>query len=159
MKFLDQCKIYLKSGDGGRGSMSFRREKFIEFGGPDGGDGGKGGDIVFVAAGQSEHADRLSLPAAFPGAERPRRRRRATAPAPAADDLVLRVPVGTQMLDDDKETVLADLTRAGPARRAAARRRRRVRQRALQDLDQPGAAPRRSRLAGAASCGCGCGSS
>ena len=50
MKFLDQCKIYLKSGDGGRGSVSFRREKFIEFGGPDGGDGGKGGDIVFVAA-------------------------------------------------------------------------------------------------------------
>ena len=50
MKFLDQCKIYLKSGDGGRGAMSFRREKFIEFGGPDGGDGGKGGDIVLVAA-------------------------------------------------------------------------------------------------------------
>src|SRR5258708_34800813 len=50
MKFLDQCKIYLKSGDGGRGSMSFRREKFIEFGGPDGGDGGKGGDIVLLAA-------------------------------------------------------------------------------------------------------------
>ena len=50
MKFLDQAKIYLKSGDGGRGSMSFRREKFIEFGGPDGGDGGKGGDIVFDAA-------------------------------------------------------------------------------------------------------------
>src|SRR4051812_50097981 len=50
MKFLDQCKIYLKSGDGGRGAMSFRREKFIEFGGPDGGNGGKGGDIVFEAA-------------------------------------------------------------------------------------------------------------
>ena len=49
MKFLDQAKIYLKSGDGGAGSMSFRREKFIEFGGPDGGDGGKGGDIVFEA--------------------------------------------------------------------------------------------------------------
>ena len=50
MQFLDQCKIYLKSGDGGRGAMSFRREKFIEFGGPDGGDGGKGGDIVVAAA-------------------------------------------------------------------------------------------------------------
>ena len=50
MQFLDQCKIYLKSGEGGRGAMSFRREKFIEFGGPNGGDGGKGGDIVFVAA-------------------------------------------------------------------------------------------------------------
>jgi hypothetical protein len=50
MQFLDQCKIYLKSGDGGRGAASFRREKFIEFGGPDGGDGGKGGDIVFAVA-------------------------------------------------------------------------------------------------------------
>ena len=49
MKFLDQCKIYLKSGDGGRGSMSFRREKFIEFGGPNGGDGGKGGDVIAEA--------------------------------------------------------------------------------------------------------------
>src|ERR1700680_111669 len=51
MQFLDQCKIYLKSGEGGRGAMSFRREKFIEFGGPNGGDGGRGGDIVFAAAG------------------------------------------------------------------------------------------------------------
>ena len=50
MKFLDQCKIYLKSGDGGRGAMSFRREKFIEFGGPDGGNGGRGGDVVAVCA-------------------------------------------------------------------------------------------------------------
>ena len=49
MQFLDQCKIYLKSGDGGRGPPSFRREKFIEFGGPDGGDGGSGGDIIFAA--------------------------------------------------------------------------------------------------------------
>jgi len=49
MQFLDQCKIYLESGDGGRGTMSFRREKFIEFGGPNGGDGGRGGDIVFEA--------------------------------------------------------------------------------------------------------------
>ena len=49
MQFLDQCKIYLKSGDGGRGAMSFRREKFIEFGGPDGGDGGKGGDVIAEA--------------------------------------------------------------------------------------------------------------
>ena len=112
MKFLDQCKIYLKSGDGGRGAMSFRREKFIEFGGPDGGDGGKGGDIVLRGGGQPEHADRLSLQPAFPGPERPRRGRRQPHRRDGRD-LVLRVPVGTQVLDDDKETVLADLTEPG----------------------------------------------
>ena len=84
MKFLDQCKIYLKSGDGGRGAMSFRREKFIEFGGPDGGDGGKGGDIVFEAADNLNTLIDYRYQPAFPGPERPRRRRRATAPAPTA---------------------------------------------------------------------------
>src|SRR6059058_5747590 len=112
MKFLDQCKIYLKSGDGGRGAMSFRREKFIEFGGPDGGDGGKGGDIVFEAA------DNLNTLIDY----RYRQHFRAQNGRGGAGqnrtgangrDLVLRVPIGTQILDDDKETVLADLTRAG----------------------------------------------
>ena len=77
MKFLDQAKIYLRSGDGGDGVVAFRREKFIEFGGPDGGNGGKGGDIVFEAVDEPEHADRLPLHAAFP-----RARRAATAPGP-----------------------------------------------------------------------------
>ena len=76
MKFLDQAKIYLRSGDGGDGVVAFRREKFIEFGGPDGGNGGKGGDIVFEAVAQPEHADRLPLHAAFPGAEGRQRRGR-----------------------------------------------------------------------------------
>jgi GTP-binding protein len=112
MKFLDQCKIYLKSGDGGRGAMSFRREKFIEFGGPDGGDGGKGGDIVFEAA------DNLNTLIDY----RYRQHFRAQNGRGGAGqnrtgangrELVLRVPVGTQILDDDKETVLADLIRPG----------------------------------------------
>ncbi len=83
MKFLDQAKIYLRSGDGGDGVVAFRREKYIEFGGPDGGNGGKGGDIVFEADGQPEHADRLPLHPAFPGQEGRQRRRGPTAPAPA----------------------------------------------------------------------------
>jgi len=112
MKFLDQCKIYLKSGDGGRGAMSFRREKFIEFGGPDGGDGGKGGDIVFEAA------DNLNTLIDY----RYRQHFRAQNGRGGAGqnrtgangrELVLRVPVGTQIFDEDKETVLADLIRPG----------------------------------------------
>src|SRR4249920_331345 len=112
MQFLDQCKIYLKSGDGGRGSASFRREKFIEFGGPDGGDGGKGGDIVFAAA------DNLNTLIDFRYRQHfraPNGRGGAGANRTGAQgrELVLTVPVGTQVLDDDKETVLADLTRPG----------------------------------------------
>jgi GTP-binding protein len=112
MKFLDQCKIYLKSGDGGRGAMSFRREKFIEFGGPDGGDGGKGGDIVFEAADNLNtlidyrYQQHFRAQNGRGGAGRNRT-------GANGRDLVLRVPIGTQILDDDKETILADLTRAG----------------------------------------------
>ena len=112
MKFLDQCKIYLKSGDGGRGAMSFRREKFIKFGGPDGGDGGKGGDIVFEAADNLNtlidyrYQQHFRAQNGRGGAGRNRT-------GANGRDLVLRVPIGTQILDDDKETVLADLTRAG----------------------------------------------
>src|SRR5271170_6814678 len=115
MKFLDQCKIYLKSGDGGHGSASFRREKFIEFGGPDGGNGGKGGDIVFVAADNLntliDYRYRQHFRAADgrPGAGRDRT-------GAAGSDLVLEVPVGTQVMDADNRVVLADLTRAGERR-------------------------------------------
>ncbi len=70
MKFLDQAKVYIRSGDGGAGSVSFRREKFIEFGGPDGGDGGNGGDIWIEAVDGLNTSDRLSLPAAFQGGDR-----------------------------------------------------------------------------------------
>ena len=112
MKFLDQCKIYLKSGDGGRGAMSFRREKFIEFGGPDGGNGGKGGDIVFQAADNLNTLIDYRYSQHF-RAQNGRGGAGANRTGANGRDLVLVVPVGTQLLDDDKETVLADLTRPG----------------------------------------------
>jgi GTPase involved in cell partitioning and DNA repair len=74
MHFLDQAKIFVRSGAGGPGAVSFRREKFIEYGGPNGGNGGKGGDIIFEAVAQPQYADRLSLHAAFPRTARQRRR-------------------------------------------------------------------------------------
>src|SRR5271165_1813275 len=112
MQFLDQCKIYLKSGDGGRGAASFRREKFIEFGGPNGGDGGKGGDIIFDAADNLNtlidyrYRQHFRAPDGRPGAGRERT-------GAGAEDLVLRVPVGTQVMDAENRDVLADLTRPG----------------------------------------------
>src|SRR5260370_4251272 len=112
MKFLDQCKIYLKSGGGGPGSASFRGEKFIEFGGPDGGDGGKGGDMVFEAADNLNtlidyrYRQHFRAPNGRGGAG-------ANRTGAGGRDLVLRVPAGTQVFDDDKETLLADLTRPG----------------------------------------------
>jgi GTPase len=115
MKFLDQCKIYLKSGDGGAGSMSFRREKFIEFGGPDGGDGGKGGDIIFVAQDNLNtlidyrYQQHFRAQNGRGGAGRDRT-------GAGGHDLELKIPVGTQIIADDGETVLADLTRAGQRR-------------------------------------------
>jgi len=110
MKFLDQCKIYLKSGDGGRGSMSFRREKFIEFGGPDGGDGGKGGDIVVVAADNLNTLIDYRYQQHF-RAQNGRGGAGANRTGAQGRDLVLRVPAGTQIFADDKESLLADLTR------------------------------------------------
>jgi GTP-binding protein len=112
MKFLDQCKIYLKSGDGGRGAMSFRREKFIEFGGPDGGDGGKGGDIVFDAADNLNTLIDYRYRQHF-RAQNGRGGAGANRTGAQGRDLVLRVPLGTQILADDQETMLADLTRPG----------------------------------------------
>jgi GTP-binding protein len=110
MQFLDQCKIYLKSGDGGRGAMSFRREKFIEFGGPNGGDGGKGGDIVFEAVENLNtlidyrYRQHFRAQPGWPGAGRERT-------GANGQDLVLQVPVGTQIMDEDQQDILADLTR------------------------------------------------
>jgi GTP-binding protein len=112
MKFLDQCKIYLKSGDGGSGAMSFRREKFIEFGGPDGGDGGKGGDIVVVGAENLNTLIDYRYQQHF-RAQNGRGGAGANRTGAQGKDLVLRVPVGTQIFADDKESLLADLTRPG----------------------------------------------
>jgi GTP-binding protein len=112
MQFLDQCKIYLKSGDGGRGASSFRREKFIEFGGPDGGDGGKGGAIVFAAQNDLNtlidfrYRQHFRAPAGGPGAGR-------NMTGADGEDLVLSVPAGTEIVDAEKRVVLADLARPG----------------------------------------------
>jgi GTP-binding protein len=112
MKFLDQAKIYLRSGDGGDGVVAFRREKFIEFGGPDGGDGGKGGDIVFEAV------PNLNTLIDFRYTQHFRARKGANGAGSdrtgaAAPDIVVKVPVGTQILDEDRATLLADLARPG----------------------------------------------
>ncbi len=112
MKFLDQAKIYLKSGNGGAGCLSFRREKYIEHGGPDGGNGGKGGSIIFEAADNLNtlidyrYQQHYTAKNGRPGAGR----NRTGADGP---DMILRVPVGTQILAEDKETVLMDLAEKG----------------------------------------------
>ena len=112
MHFLDQAKIYLRSGAGGPGAVSFRREKFIEFGGPDGGDGGKGGDVVFEAVPNLNtlidfrYTQHFRAPKGGNGAGSDRT-------GAGSDDVVLKVPVGTQILADDKETLLADLDAPG----------------------------------------------
>ncbi len=112
MKFLDQAKVFVKSGDGGPGAVAFRREKFIEFGGPDGGNGGKGGDVVVEAVqGLNTLIDyryNQHFKAQRGGHGMGRDRSGAK-----GQDLVLRVPVGTQVLDEDQETVLVDLTDPG----------------------------------------------
>ena len=96
MKFLDQTKVYIRSGDGGAGSVSFRREKFIEFGGPDGGDGGRGGDVWVEAV------DGLNTLIDYRA------------------DVVLKVPAGTQVFEEDNATLICDLTEAGQRFRLAA---------------------------------------
>src|SRR6202790_5595518 len=112
MKFLDQAKIYIRSGDGGAGCVSFRREKFIEFGGPDGGDGGRGGDVV------AECVDGLNTLIDYRYQQHFKARtgghgmgkNRAGA---AGAGVVLKVPKGTQIFDEDNDTLLADLTELG----------------------------------------------
>jgi len=112
MKFLDQVKVYIRSGDGGAGSVSFRREKFIEFGGPDGGNGGRGGDVVV------ECVDGLNTLIDYRyrqhfKAERGHHGMGQDRSGRNGNDAVLRVPRGTQVIDEDGETVLADLTEIG----------------------------------------------
>ena len=112
MKFLDEAKVYIRSGDGGAGSVSFRREKFIEFGGPDGGDGGRGGDVW------AECADGLNTLIDYRYQQHFKARTgthgmgRNMAGGKGAD-VTLKVPVGTQIFDEDKETLIADLTHPG----------------------------------------------
>lgn len=112
MKFLDQAKVYIRSGDGGAGSVSFRREKFIEFGGPDGGDGGRGGDVrVECVEGLNTLIDYRYQQhfKARPGGHGMGKNRAGG----KGGDVVLKVPKGTQIFEEDGETLLADLTEIG----------------------------------------------
>ncbi|MFC7736342.1 GTPase ObgE [Roseomonas sp. GCM10028921] len=112
MKFLDEAKVYLKAGDGGDGVVAFRREKYIEFGGPDGGNGGRGGNVL------AEAVEGLNTLIDYRYAQHFKARKGGNGAGSdrtgaASDDVVLKVPVGTVILAEDKETVLADLTRPG----------------------------------------------
>ena len=112
MKFLDEAKIYLRSGDGGNGCIAFRREKFIEFGGPNGGDGGRGGDVIVECVDglntliDYRYQQHFKARSGGNGMGKDRHGAKGA-------DVVLKVPVGTQIFDEDKETLLADLTEVG----------------------------------------------
>lgn len=112
MKFLDQAKVFVKSGNGGGGCVSFRREAYVEFGGPDGGDGGKGGDVWAEAVEglntliDYRYQQHFKAPTGVHGMGRDRT-------GAGGDDVVLEVPIGTQILDEECDEVLADLTAVG----------------------------------------------
>jgi GTPase len=112
MKFLDEAKVYVRSGDGGAGAVSFRREKFIEYGGPDGGDGGRGGDVIVECVDglntliDYRYQQHFKAKSGAPGMGRNRSGAR-------GKDTLLKVPVGTQVLDEDGENLLADFTEIG----------------------------------------------
>ena len=112
MKFLDQAKVFVRSGNGGAGCVGFRREKFIEFGGPDGGDGGKGGDVIVECVDglntliDYRYAQHFKAETGHQGSGSQRT-------GAGGKDIVLRLPRGTQIFDDDNETLLVDLTEIG----------------------------------------------
>ncbi len=112
MKFLDLCKVYIRSGAGGGGCVSFRKEKYIEYGGPDGGDGGRGGDVVALAVDNLNTLIDFRYQQHF-FAENGRPGMGAQRTGRDGDTVILKVPVGTEILDEDEETVIADLTTPG----------------------------------------------
>jgi GTP-binding protein len=118
MKFLDQAKVYIRSGDGGSGSVSFRREKFIEFGGPDGGDGGRGGDVWLEAVNglntliDYRYQQHFKAKTGVHGMGRNRTGAKGA-------DVTLKVPAGTQVYEEDNETLICDLTTVGQRFRLA----------------------------------------
>lgn len=118
MKFLDQTKIYIRSGNGGAGAVSFRREKFLEFGGPDGGDGGRGGDVWAVVVDglntliDYRYQQHFRAKTGMHGMGR-------NMTGGKGDDVILKVPVGTQIFEEDNETLICDLTEVGQRYRLA----------------------------------------
>ncbi len=118
MKFLDLAKVYIRSGSGGNGCISFRREKYIEYGGPDGGDGGSGGDVWAEAVdGLNTLIDFRYQQHFYAGNGKAGQGRQRT--GKDGDDIILKVPEGTEILDKDEETVIADLTKVGDRFRLA----------------------------------------
>jgi len=112
MKFLDLAKVYVRSGSGGGGCVSFRREKYIEYGGPNGGDGGRGGDVIAeVVEGLNTLIDFRYQQHFF--AKNGQAGMGSQRTGADGDDIILRVPIGTEILDEDQETVIADLTEYG----------------------------------------------
>ncbi len=112
MKFLDEAKIYVKSGDGGNGCVSFRREKFVPDGGPDGGNGGRGGDVIAeCVAGLNTLID-FRYQQHFK-AKKGQHGMGSNCTGESAEDLLIKLPVGTQILAEDKQTIIADLTKPG----------------------------------------------
>ncbi len=118
MKFLDECKIYIQSGDGGDGCVSFRREKFIEYGGPDGGAGGRGGSVFVEAITNLNTLIDYRYLQHFRG-DRGQHGMGRNRSGTSGEDVILKVPVGTQIFTDDRETMLADLTQPGQMVRLA----------------------------------------
>ncbi len=112
MKFLDQAKIYIRSGDGGNGCVAFRREKFIEFGGPNGGDGGRGGDVWVECVNSLNTLIDFRYAQHFK-AKKGENGKGSDRHGAKGDDVVLRVPAGTQIFDEDGETLLCDITEEG----------------------------------------------
>ncbi|MDE1916055.1 MAG: GTPase ObgE [Sphingomonadales bacterium] len=112
MHFLDQAKIFIRSGSGGPGAVSFRREKYVEYGGPNGGNGGKGGDIIFEAVAGLNTLIDFRYTQHFK-AQRGGGGAGTNRTGAGGEDRIIQVPVGTQVLDEDRETILLDLTEAG----------------------------------------------
>ena len=112
MKFLDQAKIYIKAGDGGKGCVAFRREKFIEFGGPNGGDGGDGGSVYFEAVENLNTLIDFRYQQHFK-AQKGQQGMGSEMTGYKGEDLIIKVPVGTEIVADDGETVLKDMVTAG----------------------------------------------
>ena len=112
MKFLDQAKIFIQSGDGGAGCVSFRREKYIEFGGPNGGDGGKGGSVYIEAVPNLNTLIDFRYHQHFK-AQKGRNGMGSDKTGPKGEDIVIKVPVGTEILAEDQETLIVDMTEPG----------------------------------------------
>ena len=112
MKFLDRAKIFIKAGDGGNGGLSFRHEKFLEYGGPDGGNGGKGGDVYFVGVNHLNTLIDYRYQQHFK-AQRGQNGMSANCYGAYGDDLILKVPVGTEILDETGTIQLADIVEDG----------------------------------------------